>query len=143
MEMIDKLIGLKNEIKTTKNKFKLDLLKGELKIHKKEFQKEMFKYIQEEFKKRGFIADPRGDVYYRFLYNPQTKVSISIGNITTTSVDISVIDMVNDGLEWGTAYRKLNTGTAISFNFTKKTFDDFYYITYTNRVNKLNKLMVD
>jgi hypothetical protein len=102
---------------------------------------EMFEYIKEEFSKRGFIADPRGVDYKRGLYNPETKIHIHIGNIGTVSAAIQVVDMVNDGMNWGKAYNKLPNGTEIRFNFRDKTFDKFFNTTYTNRVKKLNKIL--
>jgi hypothetical protein len=104
---------------------------------------EMFEYVQEELKKRGFVADPRGEAYGRSLYNPETKVSAHIGNIGKSSVGIKVIDMINGGMNWGTAYNKLqiNSGTQIRFNFKTKNFETFFNTTFTNRVNKLNRLL--
>jgi hypothetical protein len=102
---------------------------------------EMFEFIKEEFTKRGFIANPKGETYKRSLYNPETKIHIHIGNIGTVSAGIQVVDMVDNGLTWGKAYHKLPNGTEIRFNFRDKTFDEFFKVTYTNRVNKLNKIL--
>lgn len=118
-------------------------LKKEISSLKKEFQTEMFEYIQDEFKKRGFVTDPRGESYKRSLYNPETKVSVHVGNIGTLSIGLSVIDMVDEGLNWGNAYRKLSNGTEIRFNFLKYNFEEFYNTTFKNRVNKLNEILVD
>jgi hypothetical protein len=51
--------------------------------------------------------------------------------------------MVDDGMTWGKGYHKLTNGTNIKFNFRDKTFERFYNTTYTNRVNKLKKLLAD
>lgn len=106
---------------------------------------EMFEYVQQEFKKRGFVTDPRGEAYGRSLYNPETKVSVHVGNIGKSSAGISVIDMVNDGMNWGKAYLNLNlkNGTEVRFNFKTKTFDKFFNTTYQNRVKKLNQFLAD
>lgn len=102
---------------------------------------EMFEYVKEELKKRGFVTDPRGEAYGRSLYNPETKVSAHIGTIGKSSVGISVIDMINNGMNWGTAYHSLTNGTEIRFNYLKNDFEKFYNTTFTNRVNKLNRLL--
>jgi hypothetical protein len=102
---------------------------------------EMFEFIKEEFKKRGFTTDPRGESYKRGLYNPETKIHIHIGNIGTVSAAIQVHDMVDNGLTWGKAFYKIDRGTEIRFNFRDKTFEKFFNTTFTNRVKKLNKIL--
>lgn len=101
---------------------------------------EMIKFLQDEFKKRGFIQDPRGEHYNRSLYNPETKISVYIGGVRKSYVEICVYDMVNDGMNWGIAYNKLKSGTEIKFKFKDKTFEHFYRVTFQNRVNMLNEL---
>lgn len=122
---------------------KVKELSGELKNLKKEFKVDMFEYVQQEFRKRGFVSNPRGKGFERSLYNPETNINVHIANITNNSVIINVIDVVNDGMNWGKAYHKLPNGTDIRFNFLKQDFDKFYDTTYINRVNKLNELLVD
>ena len=100
---------------------------------------EIFENMQNEFRKRGFVTDPRGDAYGRSLYDPNTKFSVHIGNVGTVTAGICVIDMVNDGMNWGTAYKKLSNGCEIRFDFKRKTFYEFYNTTYTNRVRKMKK----
>lgn len=97
---------------------------------------EMFEYVKKEFSKRGFISDPRGEHYYRSLYNPVTKINVHIGNIGSSSVGINVVDMVNDGMTWGEGYKNIG-GIRIRFNFKNKTFEKFFETTYTNRVKKI------
>lgn len=105
----------------------------------------MFEYVKEEFKKKGFITDPRGEEYLRSLYSPKIGITIHIGNITANSVYVNVTDMVDGGMRWGTAYSKLcdiiSTGTTIRFVYVKQPFEKFYNTTFTNRVNKLNRLL--
>jgi hypothetical protein len=122
---------------------KVKELSGELKNLKKEFKVDMFEYVQQEFRKRGFVSNPRGKGFEQSLYNPETNINVHIANITNNSVIINVIDVVNDGMNWGKAYHKLPNGTDIRFNFLKQDFDKFYDTTYINRVNKLNELLVD
>ena len=122
---------------------KVKELSGELKNLKKEFKVDMFEYVQQEFRKRGFVSNPRGKGFERSLYNPETNINVHIANITNNSVIINVIDVVNDGMNWGKAYHKLPNGTDIRFNFLKQDFNKFYDTTYINRVNKLNELLVD
>lgn len=104
---------------------------------------DMIEYIQQEFKKRGFVTDPRGETYDRSLYNPETKVSVYVGNIGKVSAAIHVIDMINDGMNWGNAHSKLNlkSGTEIRFKFKTKTFDEFFNVTYQNRIKKLTQVL--
>ena len=104
---------------------------------------EIFENVHQEFKKRGFVTDPRGEAYGRCLYNPETNVSIHVGNIGKSSAGISVFDMSNNGMNWGEAYKKLKNGVMVRFNFNTKTFDKFYNTTYQNRVKKLNVVLVD
>ena len=123
-EKIDKVQGLNKEIKSIQS-----LLKPE-----------MVTFILDEFKKRGFVIDPRGESYKRGLYNPELKVSIFVQNVTNLSVSILVIDMVNDGMNWGVAYKELN-GTNIRFNYLKQDFEKFYNTTFKNRVTKLEDIL--
>jgi len=120
---------------------KLQELTKEINSIKKNFNIDMFNFVIEEFKKRGFVTDPRGKDFERGLYNSELKVSVRIGNIGTSYISISVIDMVNDGMNWGSAYNKIPGGTQIRFNFKTKTFETFFNTTFTNRVNKLNRLL--
>jgi hypothetical protein len=122
---------------------RLKELKGEVKSLTKEMQTDMFEYVLQEFRKRGFVTDPRNDGRERSLYSPVDKVSIHIGNITQNSVSISVTDMVNDGMNWGTAYNKVHNGTAILFNYLKVDFDKFYNRVYQKRVNLLNEILAN
>jgi hypothetical protein len=122
---------------------RLKELKGEVKSLTKEMQTDMFEYVLQEFRKRGFVTDPRNDGRKRSLYNPIDKVSIHIGNITQNSVSISVTDMINDGMNWGTAYNKIHTGTAILFNYLKVDFDKFYDKVYKKRANLLNEILAN
>ena len=116
-------------------------LKGEVKSLTKEMQTDMFEYVLQEFRKRGFVSDPRKDGRERSLYSPVDKVSIRIGNVTQNSVSISVIDMINDGMNWGTAYNKIHTDKVILFNYIKVDFDKFYNRVYQKRVNLLNEIL--
>ena len=111
----------------------------EIKSIRESFKIEMFNYIVEEFKKRGFVADPRNG-YIWGLYNPELKISIHVGSITKVSFGISIYDMVNDGMTWGNGYKKLSNGTEIRFYHLKKDFEKFYNTTFKNRVKKLNLL---
>jgi len=104
---------------------------------------EIFENTQNEFRKRGFVTDPRGEAYGRSLYDPKTKISVHIGNVGTVTAGIGVIDMVNDGMNWGTAYHKLTNGTEIRFNYLKNNFEKFYNTTFKNRVKKLEELLAD
>jgi len=126
-EKITKLQELNKEIGSIKNNFKTD----------------MFNFIIGEFEKRGFVTDPRGKGFERGLYNPELKVSIHVGNISNMSVGISVIDMVNNGMNWGTAYNSLTNGTEIRFNYLKNDFEKFYNTTFKNRVKKLEEILAD
>lgn len=123
LEKIDRMVELKSEVKTLKN----------------DFQTELFEYVINEFRKKGFITDPRGEQYKRGLYCPKTKINIHVGNITTNSVSISIRDMVDDGMKWGTAYQYM--GGSVSFVYTKESFDKFYQKTYTKHVNKLKEIL--
>lgn len=117
-------------------------LKGEVRSLTKEMQTDMFEYVLQEFRKRGFVTDPRNDGRERSLYSPEDKITIHIGNITQNSVSISVTDMVNDGMNWGSAYNKLDN-TAILFNYLKVDFDKFYNRVYKKRANLLNEILAD
>jgi hypothetical protein len=46
-------------------------------------------------------------------------------------------------MNWGTAYDKISkiSGVEIKFKFKEKSFEDFYSVTFQNRVKKLNKLL--
>jgi hypothetical protein len=101
---------------------------------------EIFEMIMSEFRNRGFVTDPR-EPQGRNLYNPETKIKIHVGNIGSVSARIGVYDMIDDGMNWGKAHHILGVGTDIRFNFKDKTFDEFFKVTYTNRVNKLNKIL--
>jgi hypothetical protein len=124
---------------------RLKELKGEVKSLTKEMQTDMFEYLLQEFRKRGFVTDPRNDGRERSLYNAVDKVSVHIGNIRQNSVSISVSDMVNDGMNWGSAYNKIyfQNGKTILFNYLKVDFDKFYDKVYKKRVNLLNKILAD
>jgi hypothetical protein len=102
---------------------------------------EMINSLQNEFRKKGFIEDPRGIDYSRSLYNPETKISVHISSVRESYVYINVYDMVDDGMNWGTAYNKISSGVEIKFKFKEKSFEDFYSVTFQNRVKKLNKLL--
>ena len=119
---------------------KIKELKSELNSLKKEMGTDMFDYVMSEFRKRGFVDDPRGEDGKRHLYSPETKINIGIGNISANSVTIGVFDMVDDGMKWGTAYKYIHTGP-VSFVYIKESFDKFYQKTYTNRVNKLKEIL--
>ena len=123
-DKIDKVQGLNNEIKSIQSGLK----------------PEMVTFILDEFKKRGFVIDPRGELYERSLYNPELKVSIFVGNVTNLSVAILVTDMVNDGMNWGVAYNQLN-GSVIRFNYLKQDFEKFHNTTFKNRVKKLEDIL--
>jgi hypothetical protein len=101
----------------------------------------MVTFILDEFKKRGFVIDPRGESYGRGLYNPELKISIWVGNVTNLSVGILVIDMVNDGMNWGSTYKELKNGCDIRFNYLKQDFEKFYNTTFKNRVKKLGDIL--
>jgi hypothetical protein len=122
---------------------RLKELKGEVKSLTKEMQTDMFEYVLQEFRKRGFVSDPRNDGRERSLYCPDDKINIHIGNITQNSVSISVIDMVNDGMNWGTAYNKIHNGNTILFNYLKVDFDKFYDKVYKKRANLLNEILAN
>ncbi len=68
-------------------------------------------------------------------------MSVRIGNIGTSYISISVIDMVNNGMNWGSAYNKIPGGTQIRFNYLKNDFEGFYNTTFTNRVKKLEEIL--
>lgn len=128
---------------------KIERLNSELKSFKKEMSTDMFDYVMSEFRKRGFVTDPRtdprGEHFKRSLYSPENGITIHIGNITANSVYVNVTDMVDGGMKWGTAFYKLcdiiSTGTTIKFVYVKQSFEKFYNTTFTNRVNKLKKLL--
>ena len=122
---------------------RVKVLENEIKSIKVNFQTEMFDYIHQEFRKLGFVTDPRGKHFERSLYNPKLKVSIHVGNITNVSAGVNVVDMINEGINWGTAYHKLTNGTEIRFNYLKNDFEKFYNTTFKNRVKKLEELLVE
>lgn len=126
-DKIAKVQGLNNEIKSIQSGLK----------------PEMETFILDEFKKRGFVIDPRGESYGRGLYNPELKISIWVGNVTNLSVAMLVTDMVDDGMNWGSAYNELKNGCDIRFNYLKQDFEKFYNTTFKNRVKKLEELLVD
>lgn len=126
---------------TTEKIEKLQKLTKEINLVKQNLDKDMFDFVMGEFKKRGFVTDPRVNGSDRSLYNPELGVSIHIGNISKMSVAISVIDMVDGGMNWGKAYLKLNNGTQIRFNYLKNEFDKFYNTTFKNRVKRLNNIL--
>jgi hypothetical protein len=117
---------------------RVKVLKSEIKTIRKDFQTEMFDFIHQEFRKLGFITDPRGEMYNRSLYNPKLKITIHVGKITENSATISVYDMINDGMNWGPAYSKIYYPASISFTYVKKTFDQFYKGIFLNRVGLLS-----
>ena len=123
LEKINRMVELKSEVKTLKN----------------DFQTELFEYVKSEFQKRGFVESPKGKDYERHLYSPETGINVYISGISVYSVSICVIDMVDNGMNWGTAYKYM--GGPVSFVYTKETFDKFYQKTYTNRVNKLKEIL--
>lgn len=127
LEKIDRMSELKSEMKSLKN----------------DFQTELFEYVINEFRKKGFITDPRGEQYKRGLYCPKTKINVHVGNITNNSVSISIRDMVDDGMTWGIAYSKLFSGSNVSFIYVKETFEQFFEKTYEKHVKKLNKILAD
>ena len=100
---------------------------------------EMIKSLQDEFRKKGFIEDPRGEQYNRSLYNPETKISVHISGVRKSYVGINVYDMVDNGMNWGSSYKKISSGAEIKFKFKDKSFEDFYRVTFQNRVKKLKK----
>jgi hypothetical protein len=104
---------------------------------------EMINSLQNEFRKKGFIEDPRGIDYSRSLYNPETKISVYISGVLKSYVSINVVDMVDDGMNWGAAYKKISSGTEIKFKFKEKSFEYFYNVTFQNRVKKLKKLLAE
>ena len=118
---------------------KIKELKSELSSLKNEMGVDMFDYVISEFRKRGFVDSPKGDGYERNLYSPETGICVRVGSITINSVTIGVFDMVDDGMNWGTAYQKMNG--PISFVYIKESFDKFYQKTYTKRVNKLKEIL--
>jgi hypothetical protein len=119
---------------------KIKELKSELNSLKKEMGTDMFDYVMSEFRKRGFVESPKGEDDKRGLYSPETGINVRIGNISINSVTIQVTDMVDDGMNWGTAYKYIHTGP-VSFVYIKESFDKFYQKTYTNRVNKLKEIL--
>ena len=118
---------------------KIKELKSELNSLKKEMGTDMFDYVISEFRKRGFVESPKGEDCKRGLYSPETGINVIIGNTSINSVSIGVIDMVDDGMNWGTAYKYM--GGPVSFVYIKESFDKFYQKTYTNRVNKLKEIL--
>ena len=126
-EKIARLQELNNEINSIQTNFKTD----------------MFNFVFDEFRKKGFVTDPRSESYVRSLYNPETKVSIHVGYVGKSSVSILVTDMVDEGMNWGKKYHKLTNGTEVIFNYLKTDFDKFYNTTYKNKVEKLNEVLVD
>jgi len=128
----------KGPMKVVEKVERVKVLKNEIKTIRKDFQTEMFDYIHQEFSKLGFITDPRGEHYSRSLYNPSLKISIHVGNITENSASINVYDMINDGMNWGSKYQKIHTGSIVSFNYIKKTFDQFYNGPFVKMVSLLS-----
>jgi len=120
---------------------RVKVLKGEIKSIRADFQTEMFDYIHQEFRKLGFVTDPRGEAYERGLYNPELKISIWVQNITVNSAGINVYDMVNDGMDYGKKYNKIVAG--LRFNYSKVSFEKFYNTTFKNRVKKLEEVLAD
>jgi hypothetical protein len=126
---------------TTDKITKIQELNNEIKSIQSDFKPEMINFILDEFKKRGFVIDPRGESYGRGLYNPELKISIWVGNVTNLSVAILVTDMVDDGMNWGVAYKELKNGCDIRFNYLKQDFEKFYNTTFKNRVTKLEDIL--
>jgi hypothetical protein len=120
---------------------RVKVLKSEIKSIRVDFQTEMFDYIHQEFRKLGFVTDPRGEDYKRGLYNPELKISIWVQNITVNSAGINVYDMVNDGMNYGKNYNKIVGG--LRFNYSKVSFEKFYNTTFKNRVKKLEEVLAD
>ena len=52
-----------------------------------------------------------------------------------------VTDMVDDGMNWGSAYNELKNGCDIRFNYLKQDFEKFYNTTFKNRVKKLEDIL--
>ena len=104
-------------------------------------KEERFDYIKRQFMRRGFITDPRGEDYNRGLYNPELNITIWIAGIGNVTAGIHVYDMSENGTTWGKAFYELHQGCEIRFNFTKKSFDSFYNVTFMNRVKKLNSIL--
>jgi hypothetical protein len=125
---------------TTDRITKVKTLNYEIKSIQSGLKSEMVNFILDEFKQRGFVNDPRGEFYGRGLYNPELKASIWVGGVTDLSVSILVTDMVNDGMNWGVAYKQLN-GCDIRFNYLKQDFERFYNTTFKNRVKKLDDIL--
>lgn len=118
---------------------KMSELKKELSQLKKSFTNEMFEFTIQEFRNMGFVNDPRGTMYESSLYDPKTKVSVRIGYIGSSSIGISVIDMVDDGMNWGSAYTKIFC--EIKFHFLKEDFEKFFNTTFKNHVKKLEEIL--
>jgi hypothetical protein len=120
---------------------RVKVLKNEIKSIRVDFQTEMFDYIHQEFRKLGFITDPRGNEYERGLYNPELKISIWVQNISENGAGINVYDMINDGMNWGDKVSKVGGHTR--FNYIKTSFDKYYGTTFKKQVKKLGKSLVD
>ena len=118
---------------------RVKVLKSEIRTIRKDLQIDMFDYVNQEFRKLGFINDPRGEMYNRSLYNPELKISIRIGIITENSASINIFDMVDGGMNFGMGYTKIKGGSLVRFNYNKNTFGKFYNGIFTKRVKSMTQ----
>jgi hypothetical protein len=115
---------------------RLNTLKKEISVIRKDLQTEMFDFVMDQFRNKGFIdSKVNGGEDYRSLYHPKTKVNIRVGNISTNSVSIMVIPMSNKGLNWGDTYKVQN----LSFKYPTQTFEKFYGKSYKDAIDLINK----
>jgi hypothetical protein len=113
-------------------------LRDEIKIIRDGLPDEMFEFIMESFRQRGFVEDPRGENYAdRGLYHPEMKVSVRLIDMNQNSFGITAHPMKNNGLEWDNEVVRLNTGSEVNWNFFTQTFDKYFNNKFVKRVNKM------
>ena len=116
---IERIIGLRKEVKTLT----------------KEIKEELIHFVIQGFMNKGFINDPRKDYNQRGLYNPELKISIWVSGVNETTVSVNSHLMKNQGMDWDT--QKVNG--VVNWNFTKKTFDEYYNTTFQKKVKSISK----
>jgi hypothetical protein len=108
-------------------------LRKEVKTLTKEIKEELVDFIIQGFKNKGFINDPREGYNQRGLYNPELKISVWVSGVNETTVSVTSHLMKNEGMDRD--YQKVNG--VVNWNFTKKTFDNYYNTTFQKKVEKL------
>ena len=118
----------------TQNKIeRINELKKEVKNLNKEIKEELVNFITQGFKNKGFINDPREGYNQRGLYNPELKISVWVSGVNETTVSVNTHLMKNQGMDWDN--QKVNG--VVNWNFTKKTFDEYYNTTFQKKVEKI------